>query len=220
MLHFTTRRTMNMLIQKKSRRLLALSEGEVATLLTAMRQVGVGSQGGDDALAIIRTDQSGREKLLRNGLVSCGGGFGGRPPPETCIRGRLEASRFSFVEQEGVEPTPKDRGAKPADLDGPLACSLALEMVWVEARLHVAVQQAAGIAPWVGANSDEEVQRLRDTYQSSLHLLHHFQLDGAEKITGAHDRRHALQENGGLADFWYLDDGKIFCQPTLGLLVS
>ena len=70
-----------------------------------------------------------------------------------------------------VEPTPKDRGAKPGDLEGPLACSLALEMVWVEARLHVAVQQAAGIVPWVGASSDEEVQRLRETYQNSLHLL-------------------------------------------------
>ena len=35
-----------------SRRLLALSEGEIAALTTAMRQIGVGSQGGADALAI------------------------------------------------------------------------------------------------------------------------------------------------------------------------
>ena len=36
-----------------SRRLLALSEGEIAALTTAMRQLGVGSQGGE-ALAIFR----------------------------------------------------------------------------------------------------------------------------------------------------------------------
>ena len=35
-----------------SRRLLALSEGEIAPLMTAMRQLGVGSQGGAEALAI------------------------------------------------------------------------------------------------------------------------------------------------------------------------
>ena len=35
-----------------SRRLLALSEGEIAGLMTAVRQLGVGSQGGAEALAI------------------------------------------------------------------------------------------------------------------------------------------------------------------------
>ena len=35
-----------------SRRLLALSEGEIAALTTAMRQLGVGSEGGAEALAI------------------------------------------------------------------------------------------------------------------------------------------------------------------------
>ena len=35
-----------------SRRLLAPSEGEIAALTTAMRQLGVGSQGGAGALAI------------------------------------------------------------------------------------------------------------------------------------------------------------------------
>ena len=37
-----------------SRRLLVLSEGEIAALTTAMRQLGVGSQGGAEALAIFR----------------------------------------------------------------------------------------------------------------------------------------------------------------------
>ena len=29
-----------------------------------------------------------------------------------------------------------------------------------------------------------------------------FKLGGPEKHMGAHDTRHAVQENGGLADFW------------------
>ena len=28
-------------------------------------------------------------------------------------------------------------------------------------------------------------------------------------------QRHALQENGGLADLWYMDDGDIVCHPIL-----
>ena len=35
-----------------SRQLLALREGEMAPLMTAMRQVGVGSQGGAEALSV------------------------------------------------------------------------------------------------------------------------------------------------------------------------
>ena len=31
------------------------------------------------------------------------------------------------------------------------------------------------------------------------------------------DPRHEVQENGGLADFWYLDDGDILCDPRLAL---
>ena len=39
----------------------------------------------------------------------------------------------------------------------------------------------------------------------------------AEKLTGAHDPRHALQRNGSLADQWYRDDGDIRCHPILVL---
>ena len=38
---------------------------------------------------------------------------------------------------------------------------------------------------------------------------------GPEKLIGADDPRHALQENGGPADRWYLDDGDILCHPIL-----
>ena len=42
-----------------------------------------------------------------------------------------------------------------------------------------------------------------------------FQHGGPEKLTGAHNPRHALQKNGGLADLCYLDDGDILCHPIL-----
>ena len=36
-----------------------------------------------------------------------------------------------------------------------------------------------------------------------------------KKVTGADDTRHALQEIGGLADCWDLDDGDIVYHPAL-----
>ena len=44
-----------------------------------------------------------------------------------------------------------------------------------------------------------------------------FQLGGPAKLTSAHDPRHALQKNGGLADQWCMDDGGIVCHPILVL---
>ena len=49
---------------------------------------------------------------------------------------------LSFVEQQGVQPMPKDRGGEQGDIDGPLECSLALGTVAAEARLRVAEPQA------------------------------------------------------------------------------
>ena len=42
---------------------------------------------------------------------------------------------------------PEDRGAEQGDVNGLFKCSLALEMVGAEARLHVAAQQAACFLP-------------------------------------------------------------------------
>ena len=63
----------------------------------------------------------------------------------------------------------------------------------------MAALQASGGLPWIGA------------LKSSACKL--FQLGGPEKLAGADDSRHVLQTNGGLADFWYMDDGDILCHP-------
>ena len=65
------------------------------------------------------------------------------------------------MENETVEPTPKDRGGEQGDVEGPSQCSLALGMVATEARLHIAGQQTAGIVHWVGASSDDELRRFK-----------------------------------------------------------
>ena len=50
---------------------------------------------------------------------------------------------LSHVEQKGLSPMPKDRGAEQGDVDGPLECSLALGMVAAETRGRVAAQQVS-----------------------------------------------------------------------------
>ena len=45
---------------------------------------------------------------------------------------------LSHVEQDGLAPEPKDRGAEHGDVDGPLECSQALGIVAAE----MAAQQA------------------------------------------------------------------------------
>ena len=43
------------------------------------------------------------------------------------------------------------------------------------------------------------------------------QLCDSEKHVGADDPRHALQENGGMVDLWYIDSDEILCHPVLVL---
>ena len=75
---------------------------------------------------------------------------------------------LSFVEQDGVKPSSKDRGAEQGDVGGPLERSLARGMEAAKAQSHVAGQQVAGTVPWIGTNSREEWQSLAN--KMSKHL--------------------------------------------------
>ena len=89
--------------------------------------------------------------------MECGEELGRQPSLQTRSSCRVEASRsLSFVEQEGVEALPNDRGAERGYVDGPLECSLALGVVASETWLHAAEQQAAGTVPWIGVDNQEE----------------------------------------------------------------
>ena len=81
--------------------------------------------------------------------------------------------------------------------------------------MRMAAEQAAGRLPWIGVADDAELQQSRADHATRLQESANVQHGGPEKRTGAHDPRHALQKNGGLADLWYMDDGVIVCHPIL-----
>ena len=122
----------------------------------------------------------------------------------------------SFVEQEGLSPMPKDRGAEQGDVDGPVECRLALGTVAAQARGNIAARQAAGTLPWIGVNDPVEVQRLKADNAARVQRVS--QLSACwPRSAHAHDPQHALQKNGGSADQWFMDDGDIMCHPILVL---
>ena len=72
-------------------------------------------------------------------------------------------------------------------------------------------------SPWIGAHEALDEGRLQHEQHSRMQRIQNFQLEGQEKLIGAGHPRHALPENGGLADQWCLDDGDILCRPILVL---
>ena len=78
---------------------------------------------------------------------------------------------------------PKERGAEQEDVDGPLACSLALGLVAAEARGRVVAQQASGSLPWIGVDDPSDLQRLQAEHAVRLQETANFQLGGPEKLT-------------------------------------
>ena len=104
---------------------------------------------------------------------------------------------LSHVEQEGLPPMPKDRGAERGD------GSLALGMVEAETRGSIAAWQAA--APFLGSQADHAARSRASA---------NFQLGGPEKLT--HDPQHArVAEKRRLGGSRYMDDGDMMCHPIL-----
>ena len=202
-----------------SRRLLALSEGEIAAPTTTMRQIQVGTPGGAEALAThhqllydewMTGSLSGPLARIKVDEKNCFGMIewqavreaASRFLPKHTAAAAWKHRNVSFVEQEGLSPLPKDRGAEQGDVDGLLECSLAE----VEARGSIAARQLAGTHPWIGVNDYAEEQRLRVDHAARMQESANFQLGGPESSL-------VLR----LADQWYMDGGDIMCHPTLVL---
>ena len=111
-----------------SRRLLALGEGDIAALMTAMRQLGVGSRGGAEALVIFHqpicdewASGSLNTPLARNKVdeQNCFGMIewnaarkaAGHFLPKHAAAAEWKHRTLSNVEQQGLPPMPKDRCA-------------------------------------------------------------------------------------------------------------
>ena len=98
---------------------------------------------------------------------------------------------LSHVEQEGLPPMPKDRGAEQGDVDGLLECSVTSGMVAAETPGRTAARQASGSLPWTGVDDASEEQRLQADHATRVQETVNFQLGSQEKLTGADDPQHA-----------------------------
>ena len=162
--------------------------------MTAMRQLGVGSQGGTEALAIFHQliyDEWASESLnapLARMKVDDKNCFGmiewnavrkaaAHFLPKHVATAGWKHLNLPHVEQEEFPPMPKDRGAEQGDVDGPLECSFALGMVAAGTRGRVAAQQAAGNLPWIGVDGPSETQRLQAEHADKMHKVFNFQLE-------------------------------------------
>jgi hypothetical protein len=221
-----------------SRRLLKLNSNDTARVMTAMRQFGNGTSGGTEAMAIFQQllYDSWREGELTRPLARL-------KIDETNCFGMLEwqsirkAARdalprhyavaswkhlsTSQVEQPGITPAPKDRGAEQGDVDGPLECSLTLGKVASEARYEVHSAQRLGNLPWAtdagedvrAAEVEYDQRRVQTTaWESTSPALRR---DGGGAGPILTDPRFEVQAWGGIADDWYLDDGDVLCDPRL-----
>ena len=221
-----------------SRRLLALNKADVGKVSVAMRALGGGTPGGAEALAefhqlIYELWQSGGLQCplarIKVDEKNCFGRLEWpavrsavyetlpRHYPVTCWKHRA----VSEVEQPGVAAAPKDRGAEQGDVDGSLECGLTIGGVATRARQRVHTQQRRGELPWnsqteggsTEANLEFDTRAQRVGEWAGTAPSERRSRDGNKAILT--DPSHEIQRHGGLADFWYMDDGDILCHPRL-----
>ena len=193
-----------------------------------MRQIGVGTPGGADPSAIFHQllyDEWMLSGPLTRVKVDEKIYFGmiglqalreaaSRFHPKHTAAATWKHRNLSHVEQEGLPPMPKDRGAEKGDVDGPLECSLALEMVAAKTRRCAAAQQAAashGLV-WMIHERNSDCKKTtqpecRNQTTSSLAARRSLPVPSIRSIR--------CRKNGGLADLWYMDDGDVMCHPIL-----
>ena len=220
-----------------SRRLLKLNARDTAKVMAAMRQFGNGAEGGTETMAIFHQllHESWRAGEMTRPLArikidqkNCFGMLewpSVRQATKDALPRHYAVAAWkhqsaSEVEQHGVAPAPKNRGAEQGDVDGPLECSLTPRKVASEARAALHHAQRLGDLPWavgeVGlvriAMQEFDERRVRVTAWESVPPAQRRVADDGSIMT---DPRLEVQASGGIADFWYLDDGDILCDPRL-----
>ena len=217
---------------------MKLNTNDIQKVMVAMRQLGVSMSGGAEALAIFHQllydiwREGGMTRPIARIKIDEKNCFGRlewgairRAVLESLPHHHAVASwkhhMVSHVEQQDAEATPKNRGAEQGDVDGPLECSLTLGGVATEARQEIHNAQANGLLPWACADPGQVSAALAAHGQIQAKSTEYTQRKPAERRQGSGrgvidtDPRHAIQDNGGLADWWYLDDGDIICDPLL-----
>eukprot|EP00973_Karenia_brevis_P039041 5391006-Karenia_brevis.AAC.1 len=126
----------------------------------------------------------------------------------------------SLVEQPGVDDVLKDRGAEQGDVDGPLEAGLAIGCAARASRLNIHRQQRQGLLQWCGEVVEAATQDFDDRQrrQSAWLEMSPEARQTASQSGGPLTRpTDEIQCAGGLADFWYLDDGDVWCDPALAV---
>ena len=192
-----------------SRRLLAPSEErEIAAMTTSMRQIGVGSPGGAEALAIfhqllynewmtdalsgslarIKVDE---RKVLKDDRMAGSARGGVAVSPQAHGSRSMETSKLVSCRTRRAPATRQCRRIGEQSKETPTALwSAACLWGWRREHDGVAVQQAAGSFTWIGVHDPSEEQRLQADHATRMQVSASFQLGGPEKLTGAHDPQH------------------------------
>jgi hypothetical protein len=127
----------------------------------------------------------------------------------------------SYVEQPGVPPHPKDRGAEQGDVDGPLECGVTIAGVAASARESVHRDQCQDRIPWAVRTPADVTQakaahaerdRRATAWAAARPVERRTTPEGGAIVP---DPRHEIQPGGGIVDYWYLDDGDVLTSPHL-----
>jgi len=214
-----------------SERLLAVNSRITSKLMIALRQLGVGASGGIEALALFHQlvydewSEGGVAAPLARIKVDEKNCFGmiewksvrdaaRQMIPRHAAVASWKHSAASYVEQDSVAPTLKDRGAEQGDVDGPMECSIALATVARQARVKVADLQRRSLLPWATSDTAGTTAAC-DDYDCRKRRGEAFDAGSDASAELRLDPRDEMQVMGGLVDFWYLDDGDIFCHSQL-----
>eukprot|EP00973_Karenia_brevis_P038909 5371814-Karenia_brevis.AAC.1 len=203
--------------------------------MASMRQFGVGIQGGAEAIAFFAqaVDDLWHAGALTRPLAkikidekNCFGmltwpavrAAAQEQLPKHAAAACWKHRQTSTVEQHGVDDVPKDRGAEQGDVDGPLEAGLAIGTAARASRRHVHLQQREGSLEWAGettalASQDFDLREDRQRLWSDMAPAARKQSDFSQMTMPWNE----IQSSGGIADFWYLDDGDIWCDPALAV---
>ena len=203
-----------------SRRLLALSEGEFAALTTSMRQIGVCTPGGAEALAIFH-------QLLYDEWMT--GSLSGplariKVDEKRCASRRRDFSPSTRQQQQhgnfGTCLMLNKKGSRQCRRFGVqsketsmVRCSAAWLWEWwrlkrAGAQLRSKRQAASHGLVWRIHHRRTAIASRPRNQSAAISQLPAWR-------PGADDPQRALQKNVGLADLWYVDDGDIMCHPIL-----
>ena len=223
-----------------AKRLMAANHADIARVMAAMRQIGVGLPGGAEALAIFhkllyKSWTAGRlPQALARVKVDLTNCFGNLEwwairnaaqeelPRHHAVAGSKH-SNPSYVEQASVPPHLKDRGAEQGDVDGPLECGITAAQALKRTRRRLHEAQCQGLLPWTGspqdptvgqqAVADFESRKRRGGEWSALPPHRRREAEGAGPIIP--DPSHEVQRHGGVVDWDYLDDDDFLIAPPL-----